>query len=108
MDPISPLTEDVSLMVVRTSHFSSGLYRIDLETEFHGFAELHRKPKPGELLLWINPRLRGKSKLETIIHESIHAEFPDMPESKVAAAGENIARLVWRLGYREQKQKKEN
>ena len=89
-------------MAVRTEVFSSGRYRIELHEDYHGFAEVPRQPGADELCIWINPRLRGKQRLETIIHEAIHAEWPDMPEQKVEAAGTNIGRLVWRLGYRAQ------
>lgn len=92
-------------MPVRTEVFSSGKYRIELDMDYHGFAEVPRQPGPDELCIWINPKLRGKQRLETVIHESLHAEFPDMSEEQVVAAGNNISRLVWRLGYREKGRK---
>ena len=92
-------------MAVRTEVFSSGRYRIELDMDYHGFAEVPRQPSSDELCIWINPRLKGKTRLETIVHECIHAEFPDMSEDQVESAGTNIGRLLWRLGYRQEDKK---
>ena len=38
--------------------------------------------------------------LETVVHEAIHCCFPMYSEEKVTQAARDIARLLWRLGYR--------
>jgi hypothetical protein len=46
------------------------------------------------------PKLKGLDRLDTIIHESLHACFADLDESVVGETATDIARLLWRLGYR--------
>lgn len=48
------------------------------------------------LASWNRPR----SMLGTAIHEAIHASRPDLSESEVRALEADIARLLWRMGYR--------
>lgn len=48
------------------------------------------------LASWNRPRCA----LGTAIHEAIHASRPDMTESEVRALESDIARMLWRLGYR--------
>jgi hypothetical protein len=38
--------------------------------------------------------------LETVIHESIHAVRPYISEACVTHMGEELARFLWRMGYR--------
>jgi len=42
----------------------------------------------------------GKHDLDTIIHEALHACYPDMGERAVDETGTSIAGLLWRLGWR--------
>ena len=51
-------------------------------------------------LMWVSPQERGKSELDTIIHECLHAEFPDMEHDKVTQGAINIAELLWHVGFR--------
>jgi len=53
----------------------------------------------------IDCRLKGRSLLETIIHECLHAIFPQLSEESVTAAARDIARVLWALGYRVDKEK---
>ena len=48
------------------------------------------------LASWNTPR----AMLGTAIHEAIHASRPDRSETEVRALEADIARLLWRLGYR--------
>lgn len=48
----------------------------------------------------IDSRLRGRMRLETEIHEALHQLFPDLAEETVGAAGRDMARILWALGYR--------
>lgn len=48
----------------------------------------------------IDSRLRGRMRLETEIHETLHQLFPDLAEDTVGAAGRDMARILWALGYR--------
>lgn len=44
--------------------------------------------------------LRGKRHLDTVIHELLHAEFPDLDESVVCESATDITNVLWKMGYR--------
>ena len=51
----------------------------------------------------IDDRLKGGGKLETIVHELLHASLgPTVSESAVTEAAKVVRRTLWSLGYREQ------
>lgn len=50
--------------------------------------------------LALNPDINGRMALDTAIHEGIHACYPDMDEPAVESAATDIAKFLWRLGYR--------
>jgi len=56
----------------------------------------HAKNK--QIAVW--SRLRGLRELDTIIHECIHAGFSDLKEDSVDQFASDLARILWRLGYR--------
>lgn len=43
-----------------------------------------------------------ESELDTIIHEILHAAHWDLNEEAVEETAEDIARVLWKLGYRKQ------
>ena len=50
----------------------------------------------------IDPRLGAKRRLEVLVHEAVHLFFgPDLPESKVDAAGKYIRDVLWAENYRQ-------
>jgi len=50
----------------------------------------------------IDERLRGGTRLETIVHELIHASLgPTISEESVTEAAKVVRRTLWNLGYRE-------
>lgn len=51
----------------------------------------------------LDAKLHGEEELEVFIHEFLHACFWDMDEAAVEESAEDIARALWRLGYRKQK-----
>lgn len=48
----------------------------------------------------INKDLKGRLKLEIIIHESLHACAWDLDEEAVTETAKDISRLLYREGYR--------
>ena len=65
---------------------------------------LHTEPAetpPTEPMLEIDSGLRGRVRLETIIHEALHLACPWMMEPVVLKVGRYIAMIVWHMGYRE-------
>lgn len=61
-----------------------------------------RNPKIPRKIL-IDSRLKGRAKLETIVHELLHIcpGGPSVDEAHVTASARDIARVLWALGYRE-------
>lgn len=65
---------------------------------------LHTDPdeKPPEKpMIEIDSRLKGRARLETIIHEALHLACPWMMEHVVLKVARYIAMIVWHLEYRE-------
>jgi hypothetical protein len=58
---------------------------------------------PEEFTIWIDARLRGLKRLDTLIHETVHAERPDLSEDEVLTLASNIAKVLWGEGYRGEK-----
>jgi hypothetical protein len=50
--------------------------------------------------IWISSTLTGQNMLETLIHELLHASYPDLNEDAVNATARDIATVLWELGYR--------
>ena len=50
----------------------------------------------------IDEKLKGGTRLETIVHELLHASLgPTISEESVTEAARVIRRTLWTLGYRE-------
>lgn len=47
----------------------------------------------------IDERLKGRKRLEIIIHELLHVSFPTACEEHVTEAGKDISRVLTNLGY---------
>jgi hypothetical protein len=48
----------------------------------------------------IDERLKGRARLETTIHECLHACYPQVSEETITESARDIARVLWLLGYR--------
>ena len=51
--------------------------------------------------LAIKSGVKGLERLDTIVHECLHACYPDLNEDAVNDGAGDMARLLWRLGYRD-------
>lgn len=74
-------------------------YRLDIWEGFDGLCD----PPDGRIIPAISlPKPLGDDKrsLELLIHEALHAINFDMTEEKVDAAATDVARLLWKVGYR--------
>ena len=52
-------------------------------------------------IIEIDPRLKGRRKMEVLIHEAIHLLNPDFSETKVVEQGRRIANLLWKQHFRQ-------
>lgn len=50
----------------------------------------------------VSSGLRGEEKLEVLIHEFVHAGMWHLDEQVAGQFARDAARVLWRLGYREQ------
>lgn len=48
----------------------------------------------------IDERLTGRQRLNTEIHEFLHAANPTQSEEHVSQQGDDLTRILWALGYR--------
>ena len=89
-------------MAVRHHQFSTGKFNI-YEEEIDGLC-CYPESDDSEKSITISPKLRGRRRLDVIIHECLHAEFPSLEKSDeeewVSTAATNISKLLWRMGYR--------
>lgn len=58
-----------------------------------------RKAKNPRII--IHDDLRGRHRLTIILHELLHAIFPQASEEVVEQAGKDLSKVLWALNYRE-------
>lgn len=59
-----------------------------------------KNPKLQRKIL-IEERLTNRPRLETVIHECLHALNPTASEEHITESARDLARVLWALGYRE-------
>ena len=83
---------------MKSHTFAGKRFATDVESTIGGYCE-----RQGIILepeLYVAANLTGLQHLTVAVHESIHACFDAATEEQVTAAGKDIARFLWRLGYR--------
>lgn len=87
-------------MTIRTHTFRGKRYAISFPRKLRGaFGQCDAPADPGKAIVV----RRGQSpldELDTTIHEALHACHWDMSEDAVAQTATDVARFLWRLGYR--------
>lgn len=58
-------------------------------------------PSDSKRRIRIRQVLRGRARLETVIHEALHAQTWTRSEEDVRRSARELSKLLWRLGYRE-------
>ena len=86
---------------VKTHTFAGVSYDVDVERPFDGICEFSQGTKRPALRVAIDVDTRKG--LETLLHECLHAEVWAKTEEVVDRASYDIARLLWRLGFRREK-----
>ena len=54
----------------------------------------------GDNKILVHSGLTGVDRLDVVIHELLHAFFPELSEESVTAAATGIARVLWEIGVR--------
>lgn len=52
-------------------------------------------------IIEIDARLKGKKRLEILIHEALHLLNPEMSEEDVILQSQKICLTLWKLNYRQ-------
>lgn len=52
-------------------------------------------------VIYIDPRLKGRKKLEIHIHEIFHILNPEDTEEQVIEKSVTLTKMLWALGYRQ-------
>ncbi len=60
----------------------------------HGIAE-------SDGIIYIDPRLKGRKKMEIIIHEIFHLLNPEDSEEQIIEKSVTLTKMLWTLGYRQ-------
>jgi len=91
-------------MAIRSHKFSTGKFDIRIEDIDGMCCDTDNPPVENEKSITVSPRLKGRYRMEVIIHECLHAEYPSIKEVDeeewVDEAAANISKLLWRMGYR--------
>ena len=48
----------------------------------------------------VDPKLKGKPRMDTQIHEFVHAFYPDLAEDSVECFASQLSDFMWDIGYR--------
>ena len=83
---------------IKTHMFAGISYDVDVEMPFDGICESPRSSKRPALRVSVD--INTRKGLETLLHECFHAECWAKTEEVVDRASRDIARLLWRLGFR--------
>lgn len=54
-----------------------------------------------ERLIEIDSRVKGRSKMDTIIHETLHIILPELSETSVIEKAREMTTTLWDQGYRQ-------
>jgi hypothetical protein len=73
-------------VVYVTSNIGTGLSGVALSQARHSIT--------------IDGRQRGKAKLDTFIHESLHILYPELSEQCILKSANFVAEVLWKAGYR--------
>lgn len=71
---------------------------VDLKGQAYGYTFSQKSKRPRIL---IHDGLRGRHRMTIIVHELLHALFPQASEEVVEQAGKDIAKVLHALNYRE-------
>ena len=88
-------------MNVKTATFRGRRYGVVFADKLYGFCDQPENPgSDDDRQITISTDQTDRQLLDTTIHESLHALYPAMSEDDVTTGGTDIARFLWRLGYR--------
>ena len=84
-------------VAVRSATIRGVRYRVDVDSELHGFATVNGNV---EREIVVSAHLPPSKFLNALLHEGLHACFPAAPENEIDRAATDLSRLLWRAGFR--------
>lgn len=88
-------------MAVRTHTFRGVRYDMDFDPQAASCDHPEGRDRPRIVL--VDGLRNNRQTLELLVHESLHACCWPASEREVEETARDIARLLWRLGYRRQR-----
>lgn len=82
---------------MKTATIRGVKYRVDIDSELHGFATVNGNL---EKEIVVSSHLPPRKFLDAIVHEGMHACFPAAPEAEIDRAATDLSRMLWRAGFR--------
>lgn len=61
---------------------------------------IHGWTSPSQRVIIVTPCKETKERLDTLIHETLHASKWGMSEDEVRRVAKDVATVLWRAGYR--------
>lgn len=84
---------------IKTHIFRGKRYHIDLDSTVMGWCDTPAEKKNLAIRIF-KPLHNTRESMELLLHEALHACFPDMPEKDVDLSAIDLSKFLWRLGYR--------
>ena len=84
---------------IKSATFRGVKYKIDMDAQCSGSCDPPHKPPERELCIF-EPIENSQRSLYILIHESMHALFWHLPEEDVVQRAQDMARFLWRAGWR--------
>lgn len=82
---------------MKTATIRGVKYRVDIDSELHGFATVEGNI---EREIIVSCHLPPRKFLDALLHEAMHCAFPAAPEQEIDRAATDLSRLLWRAGFR--------
>ncbi len=88
-------------MKLRSHTFRGKRWRVRFQAIKDKIGDIDSPNEPDKLLR-LCPKTRGLEQMTAAIHEGLHACFWDIDEESIEPSAEDIAKFLWRLGYRKE------
>ena len=87
--------------IVRSHTFRGKTWRVKMRKRpaKASYAQID-DPTTKQKTIWVDPKMRDFVKFRALLHESWHAVDWDLAEDAVEKNADDVARFLWRMGYR--------
>ena len=85
--------------VIKHHNFRGKRFHIDIDSTVQGWCDTPEDKKMPAIRIFKKTG-NNRESLEIILHEALHACFPDLPEGDIEPTALDISKFLWRLGFR--------